>query len=167
MLRLFIKIFLTMVIKTEPCAFTEFRIYPGHGKKFASKDGKTHFFINSKAAAFYHRKTKPVKLTWTQSWRRYNKKGKVEEASKRRTKRTTRVEKAIVGLTLEEIRRRKQNTEKKAIREQAEKELKDKKKKQIEAKKAEKSRSKVAAPKAPKAEKQPKKAAPAAKKGGR
>ena len=68
-----------MVIKTDPCAFSEMKIYPGRGSRFAAKDGKVHFFISSKARSLYHQKIKPVKLTWTQASRRFNKKVKVED----------------------------------------------------------------------------------------
>ena len=33
---------------------------------------------------------KPVKLMWTQNWRRKNKKGKADEAGKKRTKRAAK-----------------------------------------------------------------------------
>jgi len=62
--------FAQMVIKTDPCDFSEMKIYPGKGSKFAGKDGKVHYFISSKCRSLYHQKIKPVKLTWTQAWRR-------------------------------------------------------------------------------------------------
>lgn len=96
-----------MVIKTDLCEFSEMRIYPGNGRRFISKDGKTHYFISQKCRSLYHQKIKPVKLTWTQAWRRFNRKTKVEEIQKRRTRKTTRVQKAIVGLSLEEIKRKR------------------------------------------------------------
>ena len=96
-----------MVIKTELCVYSEFRIYPGRGKKFVSKDGRVHYFISKKCASLFHKKTKPVKLSWTTAWRRFNKKIKVDDVSKRRTKRTTRIQKAIVGMSLDEIKRRR------------------------------------------------------------
>jgi large subunit ribosomal protein L24e len=54
-----------MVIKTDPCAFSEMKIYPGRGSHFAAKDGKVYFFISSKVRSLFHQKIKPVKLTWT------------------------------------------------------------------------------------------------------
>jgi large subunit ribosomal protein L24e len=96
-----------MVIKTEPCSFTEYRIYPGRGRKFAAKDGKVYYFITTKAASLFHQRKKAVKLTWTQAWRRFNKKTKVDEITRRRTRKTTRVQKAIVGMSLDEIKRRR------------------------------------------------------------
>ncbi len=96
-----------MVVKTDVCSYTEGKIYPGHGKRFAAKDGKVHNFITKKCANFYHKKTKAVKLTWTQAWRRFNKKVKMDDQARRKTKRTTRVQKAIVGMSLDEIKRKK------------------------------------------------------------
>ena len=96
-----------MVIKTDLCEFSEMRIYPGNGRRFISKDGKTHYFISQKCRSLFHQKVKPVKLTWTQAWRRFNRKTKVEEIQKRRTRKTTRVQKAIVGMSLEEIKRKR------------------------------------------------------------
>ena len=144
-----------MVIKTDPCAFSEVKIYPGRGSHFAAKDGKVHFFISSKARSLYHQKIKPVKLTWTQASRRYNKKIKVEDIQKKRTKRTTRVQKAIVGMSLDEIKRKR--SEDATIRDKAlestKKELKDRNVKKMQQKKAEKAKvtkatSGKAAPKA-------------------
>ncbi len=129
-----------MVTKTEQCVYSEYKIWPGRGKKFAGKDGKVHYFISKKCAALFKRKTKPVKLTWTQAWRRFNKKIKQDDITKRRTRKTTRVQKAIVGMSLDEIRRRRAEKpdERKAKMDAAQKEIRDRKKKEIEKKKAEK-----------------------------
>ncbi|CAJ1342047.1 unnamed protein product [Effrenium voratum] len=86
-----------MVIKTDLCNYTEYRIYPGHGQKFIAKDAKVSFFITAKADSLYHQRIKPVKLRWTQAWRRMNKKGKVEEGAKKRTRKAQKFQKAIVG----------------------------------------------------------------------
>ena len=134
-----------MVIKTDPCSFSEYRIYPGRGRKFAAKDGKVYYFISTKVMSLFHQKKKAVKLTWTQAWRRFNKKIKVDEISKRRTKKTTRVQKAIVGLSLEEIKRRRaekpEDKDKKL--EAAKKEAKQRQQKKIDSKKAEKAKKQV------------------------
>ena len=116
----------------------------------------------------FHQRKKAVKLTWTQAWRRFNKKIKVDETIKRRTKKTTRVQKAIVGISLEEIKRRRAEDEKERDRkiDAAKKEVKDREKKKMEVKKAEKSKLQkkdVKAP-VPKNQQAPKKAA-AQKKG--
>ena len=65
------------MLRTEGCAFTEFRIYPGHGIRLARRDGQVVIFSSSKAKSMYLQRKKPAKLTWTQAWRRMNKKGKV------------------------------------------------------------------------------------------
>jgi len=139
-----------MVTKTDPCSFSEYRIYPGRGRKFAAKDGKVYYFISTKVASLFHQRKKAVKLTWTQAWRRFNKKIKVDEITRRKTRKTTRVQKAIVGMSLDEIMRRKNEKpeEREKKLEAAKKEVKDRQKKQIEAKRADKSK-KAAAQKAP------------------
>ena len=45
-----------MVIKTELCSFSEWRIYPGHGIRFVAKDGRLSIFINQKAKILSLRK---------------------------------------------------------------------------------------------------------------
>jgi large subunit ribosomal protein L24e len=148
-----------MVIKTDPCAFSEVKIYPGRGSHFAAKDGKVHFFISSKARSLYHQKIKPVKLTWTQASRRYNKKIKVEDIQKKRTKKTTRVQKAIVGMSLDEIKRKRaedESTRDKAL-DATKKDLKARNVKKMQEKKQEKAKhSKAASTKAPAAKAAPK-----------
>merc|ERR1712151_653353 len=85
----------------------EYRIYPGHGQRFIAKDGKVSFFINAKVDSLFHQRIKPVKLRWTQAWRRMNKKGKVDEQAKKRTRKVQKFQKAIVGMTLDDIKKKK------------------------------------------------------------
>jgi large subunit ribosomal protein L24e len=144
-----------MVTKTEPCSFSEYRIYPGRGRKFAAKDGKVYYFISTKVASLFHQRKKAVKLTWTQAWRRFNKKIKADEIQERRTRKTTRVQKAIVGMTLDEIMRRKNEKpeERDKKTEAAKKEVKARQQKKIDSKRADKSKKAApskAAPAAPK-----------------
>ena len=96
-----------MVVKTELCSYSEYKIYPGRGIKFAQKDGKVQLFISHKMDSLSKQKIKPVKLQWTLNWRRKNKKGKAEEAGKKRTKRAAKVQKAIVGMSLDDIKKKK------------------------------------------------------------
>ena len=151
-----------MVIKTDPCSFTELKIYPGRGSHFAARDGKVHFFISSKARQLFHQRIKPVKLTWTQASRRFNEKTKIVDIQKKRTRRTTRVQKAVVGMSLEDIKRRRNEdaaTRDKNL-EATKKELKERNLKKMQAKKADKAKVQkaTASTKAPVA-----KAAPVAK----
>eukprot|EP01066_Platyproteum_vivax_P016026 Platyproteum_vivax@DN6997_c0_g1_i2.p2 len=117
-----------MVIKTDFCAFTEMKIYPGTGSKFVGKDGKLHSFLSHKVICLFHMKVKPMKKRWTQAWRRMNKKGRAEEIHRKKTRRTQKVQKAIVGLSLEEIRKRRTEKPKSDAQSAALKEAKDKKK---------------------------------------
>merc|ERR1711920_155690 len=112
--------------KTDLCAYTEYRIYPGRGQKFVAKDAKVSFFISAKADSLFHQKIKPVKLRWTQAWRRMNKKGKADETGKKRTRKVQKFQKAIVGMSLEDIKKKKaQKPElRKAAQEAAAKEAK-------------------------------------------
>jgi len=96
-----------MVVKTDLCNYTEYKIFPGHGQKFVSKDMKTNIYITKKAMKLQHQKIKPAKLTWTQAWRRMNKKGKVDAAKSRQKKKTMKVQKAVVGMSLDDIKRKK------------------------------------------------------------
>ena len=139
-----------MVTKTEPCSFSEYRIYPGRGRKFAAKDGKVYYFISTKVASLFHQKKKAVKLTWTQAWRRFNKKIKVDDVSKRRTRKTTRVQKAIVGISLDEINRRKNERpeDRDKTLDAAKKEAKARQQKKIDSKRTDKNK-KAAQQKAP------------------
>merc|ERR1712012_514610 len=84
---------------------------------FIARDGKTHLFINAKVNSLFHQKIKPVKLRWTQAWRKMNKKGKVDETGKKRTRKAQKFQKAIVGMSLEDIKRKK--AQKPELRQQA------------------------------------------------
>ena len=101
-----------MVVRTELCAYTEYKIYPGRGMKFIAKDGRMSLFLNAKADSLFHQKIKAVKLTWTQAWRRMNKKGKVETGARRKNKKTTKFAKAVAGMSLEDMKaKRAQRTQ--------------------------------------------------------
>ena len=63
-----------MVIKTQLCAFSESRIYPGHGSMCCRRDGQTFWLSSKKSKSMYNQKKKPQKIAWTQAWRRLHKK---------------------------------------------------------------------------------------------
>merc|ERR1712106_686889 len=76
--------------------------------RFIAKDAKVHYFISKKARCLFRfQKIKPVKLRWTQAWRRMNKKGKVDESGKKRTRKVQKFQKAIVGMSLDDIKKKK------------------------------------------------------------
>ncbi|CXJ11766.1 60S ribosomal protein L24, putative [Plasmodium berghei] len=126
-------------VKTEACSFSEYRIYPGRGQKYIAKDGKVYFYLSSKFASLALQKKKAAKLRWTQTWRRNNKKTKVEATQRRRYKKTIKVQKAVCGLSVEDIRNRKayvQSIEAKNKARFAGKEKEDKKKGKDDKKKS-------------------------------
>ena len=123
-----------MVITTNTCNFSEYRIYPGRGIKFISRDCKVHYFINRKCTRLAQRKIKPVKLNWTQAWRRYFQKTKAQQVTKKRAKKKQKIQKAIEGVTLESIEKMKQADEKLKIRDQASREIKERQRKLQEVK---------------------------------
>jgi large subunit ribosomal protein L24e len=118
-----------MVVKTDLCHFTEYKIYPGRGMKYIAKDGKMSMFLNAKAASMFHQKLKAARMTWTQTWRRMNKKGKVEVSKNRKKGRAMKFQKAIVGMSLDDLRKKKAaKTEYRTkAKEEALKEAKDRK----------------------------------------
>eukprot|EP00697_Spironema_sp_BW2_P003618 gnl/Spiro4/14818_TR7991_c0_g1_i1.p2 gnl/Spiro4/14818_TR7991_c0_g1~~gnl/Spiro4/14818_TR7991_c0_g1_i1.p2 ORF type:complete len:159 (-),score=73.68 gnl/Spiro4/14818_TR7991_c0_g1_i1:106-582(-) len=143
-----------MVIKTDVCFFTELKIYPGHGHRLVRKDGKLLAFISTKVRSLYTQKKKAQRLCWTQAWRRLHKKGTVEAEAKKKAKKVGKVFKAIAGLSIEDLKKKRMQTPtvRKAARDDAARaakerarKVKDEKKKAAATGKAPK---KAAAPKA-------------------
>ena len=120
-----------MVVKTELCSFSEFRIYPGHGIKHVRRDGQLVTFITSKSKSLYHQRKKPAKLTWTVAWRRLNKKEQKDEHTRTRKRRVVKTQRAIVGVSYEAIRKRRNEKPelRQAAREAALREVKQRNKK--------------------------------------
>merc|ERR1712080_625030 len=84
-----------------------------------------------------HQKVKNLKLRWTMAWRRLHKKLETITKTKKSRVRVQKVQKAIVGITVEEIEKKKNEKPeyRQALREQSERDLKEKKRKQAESKK--------------------------------
>eukprot|EP00296_Roombia_truncata_P001824 JP437661.1.p2 GENE.JP437661.1~~JP437661.1.p2 ORF type:complete len:155 (-),score=57.51 JP437661.1:72-536(-) len=146
-----------MVVKTEVCAFSGLKIYPGKGSRFVRVDSRMFLFIDAKCAASYHMKRNPRKLCWTQFYRKLHKKGAQEETSKRRKNRSVKIQRGFVGASLDIIKakRTQKPEDRAAARDAAIKDAKAKskataEKKKAEAKKAVPKGGKSAAP-APKA----------------
>ncbi|KAJ8245743.1 hypothetical protein COCON_G00235250 [Conger conger] len=132
-------------MKVELCSFSGYKIYPGHGRRYARIDGKVFQFLNIDSTR------NPRQINWTVLYRRKHKKGQSEEVTKKRTRRAVKFQRAITGASLAEIlAKRNQKPEvRKAQREQAIRAAK-------EAKKAKQATKKPSAPSA----KAPAKAAP-------
>lgn len=145
-----------MVVKTEVCAFSGSKIYPGHGITFVRIDNKAFKFVSCKVKCYFQHRWNPRKLAWTQMFRRLHKKGTLEEQAKKRSRKVQKgASKAVVGAPLELIKaKRNQKPEvRAAAREAALREVKERTRAQKAAKKA-----------APKPAGGPKNIAPVAKK---
>merc|ERR1711918_54997 len=127
----------TMVIKTETCYFSESKIYPGHGRRYVARDGKYYAFLNQKVRSLFLQKIRAQKLTWTQAWRRKNKKGRAGVVGRKKRAKTTKVVRGITGITIDDLKKKKsQKPEmRKALRETQIREMKERKKKTREEKK--------------------------------
>ena len=129
-----------MVIKTDICSFSEWRIYPGKGSRFVGKDGKSHLYMTKKARSLGLRKVKAQKIMWTVAWRRLNKKVRTDEGVKKARKRHGKPLKAIVGVSVDDLRKMRKATKevKEADKEQALREIKARKQKVIDTKRTQK-----------------------------
>merc|ERR1712071_595308 len=84
-------------------------------------DGKVYHFLDSKCERAHLMKRNPRNTTWTVLYRRKHKKGQEEELAKKKTRKTQKFQRAIVGASLTEIlAKRNQKPEvRKAQRDQA------------------------------------------------
>jgi large subunit ribosomal protein L24e len=70
------------------------------------RDGKPVFLGTSKSFSLTMQRKKAAKLVWTQAWRRLHKKGISEAATKKRARRSNKVQRAVVGASLDEIKKK-------------------------------------------------------------
>nr|ACO12385.1 60S ribosomal protein L24 [Lepeophtheirus salmonis] len=117
-------------MEIDLCSYSGYKIYPCRGRTLVRPDGKVFKFLDGRSHKAHLLKRNPRKVTWTVLYRRKHKKGIEEETSKKRTKRTQRFQRAVVGATLQDIlAKRNQKPEvRKAQREQAIRAAKDSKK---------------------------------------
>lgn len=128
-----------MVVKTEVCAFSGSKIYPGHGITFVRIDNKAFKFVSCKVKCYFQHRWNPRKLAWTQMFRRLHKKGTLEEQAKKRSRKVQKgASKAVVGAPLELIKaKRNQKPEvRQAARDVALREAKERSRKKAAEKKA-------------------------------
>ena len=130
-------------MKTLICTFSGFKIHPGHGIRFVRLDSKVCDFINNKSQQFFKTKKNPRNVHWTLIYRKINKKGIVEEEKRRKTRRTTKMQRAVVGASLEAIRaKRTQGADvRQAQRDAALRQIKERKKAQTVTKAEKKAKS--------------------------
>ncbi|KAG7107327.1 hypothetical protein VD0004_g7897 [Verticillium dahliae] len=133
----------TAKMRTYDDSFSGQRIYPGKGKLYVRGDSKTFRFQNSKSESLFLQRKNPRRIAWTVLYRRQHRKGISEEVAKKRTRRTVKAQRAIVGASLDVIKeKRSQRPEaRSAARAAAIKESKEKKQADAAAKKADKAKN--------------------------
>jgi len=130
-------------------SFSGQKIYPGKGKLFVRGDSKIFRFSTGKSESLFLQRKNPRKIAWTVLYRRQHKKGISEEVAKKRSRRTIKHQRAIVGASLDVIKeRRAQRPEARAAARQAAVSAGKAKKSDAESKKkAEKAKSAASAAK--------------------
>ncbi|KAJ9503418.1 60S ribosomal protein L24 [Exophiala xenobiotica] len=130
-------------MRTYDDTFSATKIYPGKGKLYVRGDSKIFRFQNGKTESLFLQRKNPRRIAWTMLYRRMHKKGISEEVAKKRTRRTVKHQRAIVGASLDVIKeRRTQRPEaRQAARQDAIKASKEKKAAEESKKKAEKAKS--------------------------
>lgn len=129
-------------MKVEVDSFSGAKIYPGRGTLFVRGDSKIFRFQSSKSASLFHQRKNPRRIAWTVLFRRQHKKGITEEVSKKRSRKTVKHQRAIVGASLDLIKERRslKPEQRKAKRTEALAAAKEKKKADKEKRKAEKAK---------------------------
>lgn len=94
-------------MKVELDSFSGTKIYPGRGRLFVRGDSKVFRFHSSKSDSLFHQRKNPRRIAWTVLYRRQHKKGISEETAKKRTRKTVKNQRAIVGASLDVIRERR------------------------------------------------------------
>ncbi|CAO2631434.1 60S ribosomal protein L24 [Lemmus lemmus] len=79
-------------MKVELGSFSGYKIYPGHGRRYARTDGKVFQFLNAKCKSAFLSKRNPRQINWTFLYRRKHKKGQSEE-----------IQRCITGASLADI----------------------------------------------------------------
>ncbi|KAI3535376.1 60S ribosomal protein L24 [Colletotrichum paranaense] len=133
-------------MRTYDDTFSGQRIYPGKGKLYVRGDSKIFRFQNGKSESLFLQRKNPRRIAWTVLYRRQHRKGISEEVAKKRTRRTVKAQRAIVGASLDVIKEKRsmRPEARSAARAAAIKESKDKKNADAAAKKAEKAKTAAA-----------------------
>ncbi|KAK6086096.1 60s ribosomal protein l24 [Seiridium cupressi] len=129
-------------MRTYDDTFSGQRIYPGKGKLYVRGDSKIFRFQNGKSESLFLQRKNPRRIAWTVLFRRQHRKGITEEAAKKRTRRTVKAQRAIVGASLDVIKERRtmRPEARSAQRSQAIKDAKEKKAAEAAVKKEEKAK---------------------------
>ncbi|TID16026.1 60S ribosomal protein L24 [Venturia nashicola] len=130
-------------MRTYEDTFSGQKIYPGKGKLYVRGDSKIFRFQNGKTESLFLQRKNPRRIAWTVLFRRQHKKGISEEVAKKRSRKTVKHQRAIVGASLDVIKERRsmRPEARAAARQQAIKEGKEKKTAAESAKKANKAKT--------------------------
>jgi len=90
-------------MKVEIDNFSQYRIYPSKGRLFVRGDSKVFRFSTSKNESLFLQRKNPRKISWTVPYRRLHKKGITEEIAKKRSRKTVKHQRGIVGADLNAI----------------------------------------------------------------
>ncbi|KAI0110997.1 ribosomal protein L24e-domain-containing protein [Hypoxylon sp. NC0597] len=136
-------------MRTYDDTFSGQKIYPGKGKLYVRGDSKIFRFQNGKSESLFLQRKNPRRIAWTVLFRRQHRKGITEEVAKKRTRRTVKSQRAIVGASLDVIKEKRsmRPEARSAARAQAIKESKEKKAAAAAAKKSEKAKNAATASK--------------------
>ncbi|GAA6030802.1 hypothetical protein JCM8097_008883 [Rhodosporidiobolus ruineniae] len=103
-------------MKVEYCNFSGYKIYPGKGKLYVRSDSKIFRFVTSKEESLFLQRKNPRKISWTQVYRRVNKKGVTEEVAKKRSRKNVKsAQRGVGGLDFASIAAKR--TQKPEVRE--------------------------------------------------
>ncbi|CAN8100676.1 unnamed protein product [Discula destructiva] len=136
-------------MRTYDDSFSGEKIYPGKGKIYVRGDSKVFRFQNGKSESLFLQRKNPRRIAWTVLYRRQHRKGITEETAKKRSRRTVKAQRAIVGASLDVIKEKRsmRPEARSAARLAAIKESKEKKQADAAAKKADKAKNAGAASK--------------------
>lgn len=96
-------------MKPYACAWSYYKIHPGRGLRYVRIDSKQFAFLSYKSRAAFLRKGNPRKCLWTAIYRRLHHKGQASaENKKKKARKVERVERAIVGASVELLRKRRE-----------------------------------------------------------
>jgi len=90
-------------MKVEIDNFSQYRIYPSKGRLFVRGDSKVFRFSTSKNESLFLQRKNPRKISWTVPYRRLHKKGITEEVAKKRSRKTVKHQRGIVGADMASI----------------------------------------------------------------
>ncbi len=90
-------------MKLENDLFSGYKIYPSKGRLYVRGDSKVFRFMNVNSESLFLQRKNPRRIAWTQLYRRAHKKGLNEETAKKRSRRTVKHQRGIVGADLSAI----------------------------------------------------------------